>query len=149
MQGAVRFPVGRVFLVLISISLFSAVSLASSYSYDLNSDNTINWSDLTLFGQQWLDSPCVSPGWCHGTDFDQSGSIDLYDFALLAQQWNNTLTPPANLVGWWQFDQGFGTIAYDSVASKDGTLTNMTPSSAWVAGYNSMPPSVSTVSMIP
>jgi hypothetical protein len=38
------------------------------------------------------------------------------------------------LVHWWKLDEGSGTIAYDSVDGKNGTLTNMDPLTDWVTG---------------
>lgn len=38
------------------------------------------------------------------------------------------------LVHWWKLDEGSGTIAYDSVDDKNGTLTNMDPLTDWVTG---------------
>jgi len=137
MERVMNFSWVKAFFVPVLILFLSVSSLASSYGYDLNSDNSIGLPDLALFVQQWLDANCISPDWCYGSDFDQSGNVDFNDFALFAQHWGDQLTPPVNLVGWWQLDQGFGTIAYDSVADKDGTLTNMNPATAWVAGYNS------------
>lgn len=39
------------------------------------------------------------------------------------------------LIGWWPFDEGSGSIAYDAVGSADGTFESM-DSSNWVAGWN-------------
>jgi hypothetical protein len=39
-----------------------------------------------------------------------------------------------NLVGWWEFDDGLGAIAYDSIGSNNGTLNNMDDAD-WVEGY--------------
>ncbi|MHC4212365.1 MAG: LamG domain-containing protein [Planctomycetota bacterium] len=79
------------------------------------------------------------------TNFDPS-SLELYkDYywridevgpacAEVGEVWSfTTLGEPNNhLVGWWKFDEGAGTVAYDSAASNDGTLMN---GPTWAPGF--------------
>lgn len=42
------------------------------------------------------------------------------------------ITPPSNMVSWWSFNEGDGTIAYDSISTNDGTINGATWSSGKV-----------------
>jgi hypothetical protein len=60
--------------------------------------------------------------------------VQLYNYALTPAQiaWNYNRGAP---VGWWKFDEGEGTTAYDSSGNENnGTLTNMDPSTDYVSG---------------
>lgn len=154
------------------------------YKGDLNHDCQVNYSDLGLFVQRWLNEDCLYNGWCYEADLnydlrvdfldyaeiaaswrigemladlDGDRDVDFADFAILASQWleaprvpsadiapyggdgivdirdlgvlaNDWLTgvivhkEPNALVAHWKFDEGAGTIAYDSAGDNDGTI---------------------------
>ncbi|MHC4733618.1 MAG: LamG domain-containing protein [Planctomycetota bacterium] len=48
---------------------------------------------------------------------------DVWSFTTWAE-------PPSDLVGWWKFDEGEGSIAYDSAGTNDGTIHGAT----WTTG---------------
>ncbi|MBW8002449.1 MAG: hypothetical protein FVQ80_10575 [Planctomycetes bacterium] len=54
---------------------------------DLNSDCTINFLDVQLFGAQWLDSSCSGPS-C--ADFDGIAGVNLTDYSMLTKNWAKT-----------------------------------------------------------
>ncbi|MDO8424339.1 MAG: LamG domain-containing protein, partial [bacterium] len=74
------------------------------------------------------------------TGYDYSGLIDevkLYNRSLSAAEVRYHYNK-GGPVGWWKFDEGSGTAAYDSSGKNNtGTLTNMnvtTATSSWVSG---------------
>ncbi len=75
-------------LILVVIFGFSGFALA--IPGDLNGDDYVNLTDLSLFADQWLADDCISPDWCDGTDINHSGNVDFNDFAFLAQNWMTT-----------------------------------------------------------
>lgn len=86
----------------------SAITIraVSDLSGDLNGDNFVNWLDLSIFANQWLNTSGPA-------DFDSSGRVDIADFSLLASSWLNT-GPGIACVAWWKFDETGGTAAVDS-----------------------------------
>jgi subtilisin-like proprotein convertase family protein len=54
---------------------------------DLNTDGEVDFVDYVELSGHWRDQTCVSPGWCEGADFNQSGSVDLSDLAQFVEYW--------------------------------------------------------------
>jgi len=54
---------------------------------DLNTDGEVDFVDYVELSGHWRDQTCVSPGWCEGADFNQSGSVDLDDLAQFVEYW--------------------------------------------------------------
>lgn len=54
---------------------------------DLNGDGVVNFIDLKKFCEHWLETGCVPPYGCQGTDFDNNTKVDFKDFAIFAQHW--------------------------------------------------------------
>jgi len=121
------------FLSLISViavifSLSTPVSAAPSVTfeagtsagwdfYDLDGDiaknNTVDWNDLAVIAQHWLDTGCGDPNqWCAGADIDVSSDVDLSDYAIFAKDW--TLTGAENVL--------LQTI-YGTAQDANGTIT--------------------------
>ena len=74
---------------------------------DLNGDSTVNWLDLEIFADRWLD---IDAG--NLADLNSSGNVDWTDYALFANYWLDTTTPaPVSL---WQFNETSGDTASDS-----------------------------------
>jgi len=96
---------------------------------DMDRDYAVNFEDFALFAYHWLENNCEIPFWCGKSDFDLSGITDIKDVAMFLENWllNERLQP----ISHWKFDEGSGTIAYDSAGSNDGTLVN---SPTWITG---------------
>ena len=80
---------------------------------DLNHDGTVDFLDLAVFVERWLEGECnQANNFCSRTDINFDGQVDFEDFAIFADNW---LTSEWRyLVGYWKFDDGNGTVAYDS-----------------------------------
>ncbi len=109
--------------VFVCIVIFiSAGVLQAAYPGDLNTDGTVDWNDLDVIAQQWLDAGCGDPNqWCAGADIDKNTNVDLTDYALLAQDWLQTeeIVPP--IADWFK-----GSIHYHTTNSDgSGTVETM------------------------
>lgn len=60
---------------------------------DLNHDCYVDYLDLILFCDHWLDANCMSTGYCGEADHNYSFNVDLDDFALFAASWLNSTIP--------------------------------------------------------
>ena len=74
---------------------FEAGTSAGWDFYDLDGDivknNTVDWDDLGIIAQYWLDTGCGDPNqWCTGADIDGSTGVDLIDYTILAKDWTKT-----------------------------------------------------------
>jgi len=63
---------------------------------DFDSDNDVDFLDLSFFISHWLamgcdDSAGDESDWCFGTDLDKSGKVDFREFAKLASNWSTTV----------------------------------------------------------
>jgi len=56
---------------------------------DLTHGGLVDFEDLEWFLLGWLDSGCVAPGWCGGSDLNLSSTVDLADFSKFAADWLN------------------------------------------------------------
>jgi len=55
---------------------------------DIARNNTVDWNDLNVLAQNWLNEGCSSANsWCNKADIDKSASVDFDDYALLATGW--------------------------------------------------------------
>ncbi|MCK4886183.1 MAG: hypothetical protein KAS96_02280 [Planctomycetes bacterium] len=79
------------------IALFCSISLA--IDGDINNDSKVNFDDLTIIAENWLDS-CSDPSWCNGADINADNIVNMKDFALLSQNWDKD----SSLVLWYQMD---------------------------------------------
>lgn len=64
--------------------------LAAGYGLtsDISPDCHVNYADLKIMADHWLDTNCTEPGNCEGADFEPTdGIVDLFDFADFAVQW--------------------------------------------------------------
>jgi hypothetical protein len=55
-------------------------------SANVNHDSRVDFRDLALFGNDWLQQ-CSVPYWCLGLDIDKSGRVDSGDLKFIAEQW--------------------------------------------------------------
>lgn len=65
--------------------------------YDLADDNVINFLDLVEFTNHWLDTNCVEPNWCQGTDFNRDETVNAHDYSLFSQYWLQTFGLPDSI----------------------------------------------------
>jgi hypothetical protein len=61
---------------------------------DFGPDGTVNWADLKVAGQYWLETNCAAFDNCDGADLEPvgnpDGDVDFKDLAVLAQYWLET-----------------------------------------------------------
>lgn len=96
---------------------------------DLNGDGSVDYKDMTLLVDKWLDQGLLAE------DIDRNGVIGLGDFCIIAESWLHEDIEPepkpvGGLVSHWRFDEGAGETAYDSVSDKHGTIHG----AIWTAG---------------
>ena len=90
------------------IALFSSISLA--VDGDINNDSRVNFNDLSIIAENWLDS-CSSPSWCNGADINTDNIVNMEDYAMLAENWGKD----SSLALWYQMDSA------DDFSVGDGT----------------------------
>ena len=54
---------------------------------DYEPDEDVDLADVMYFADYWLNSSCISPNWCNGTDINQSGAVNLADFVYCGRHW--------------------------------------------------------------
>ena len=54
---------------------------------DLNHDCVIDFYDVCLFAQQWLNGDCEYTGFCGEADLNYSREVDFADYAAFARHW--------------------------------------------------------------
>jgi glucuronoarabinoxylan endo-1,4-beta-xylanase len=55
---------------------------------DIDGDCYVNYKDLKIITDYWLNDDCTEPGNCGGADFEPTDSnVDLADFSRFAEQW--------------------------------------------------------------
>ncbi len=64
-------------------------SLSRVYTkrYDIDRNNIVDLSDLSLLADRWQDVSCGEAYWCNEADIDRSGVVDFNDLAILADNW--------------------------------------------------------------
>jgi len=74
-------------LVIILIVVLSLPNLSIAYNFDLVRDGYIDFADIRLFADRWLDNNCF-PDNCGGADFNGQNGVDFADFAMFAANWH-------------------------------------------------------------
>jgi parallel beta-helix repeat protein len=54
---------------------------------DLNKDGIVNFRDIAICANYWVDLTCSWPQWCEGCDLDENGIVDYNDLELLCEGW--------------------------------------------------------------
>jgi unsaturated chondroitin disaccharide hydrolase len=92
---------------------------------DLDHDDTVNFADFAVFGNCWpLEQVLLA------ADLDRNGLMDTNDLNIFCCNWLNA--GEEGLVGYWRFDDGSGSIAFDSSCHDNmGILIN---SPVWTVG---------------
>jgi hypothetical protein len=91
---------------------------------DYDKNYVVDLADLGIFVSFWLNDDCGYPLWCDGTDLDLSSDVEGVDFSIFAENWGVTKSTMPSPIAYWKFDEGEGTIAYDSAGDNDGELKN-------------------------
>ena len=66
------------------------IRLHNSSIGDINPDNAVNMTDLSLLGMNWQESHCkYMNDWCHGADINRNDSVDISDLLDLIDNWLN------------------------------------------------------------
>jgi hypothetical protein len=73
---------------------------------DLNHDEKVDFEDFALLAERWAAKHVLL-----AEDLDLDGEVDTNDIYVFAENW---LWDKQGLVGYWKFDDGNGTVAYDS-----------------------------------
>jgi hypothetical protein len=73
---------------------------------DLNHDEKVDFEDFALLAECWAVKQVLL-----AEDLDLDGQVDTNDIYVFAENW---LWDKQGLVGYWKFDDGNGTVAYDS-----------------------------------
>jgi len=89
---------------------------------DFNRDYLVNGSDLAILALHWLNADCNIPYWCDKTDLDFSSTVEMVDFAVFADNWMAREDWWLQPVAHWKFDEGEGSIAFDSAGHNDGII---------------------------
>ena len=56
---------------------------------DLNCDNQVDESDLSIFASYWLDQNCDDPNCCGYADLNFDGMVNYFDFEILEHNWKD------------------------------------------------------------
>ncbi|OHB59893.1 MAG: hypothetical protein A2Y12_18930 [Planctomycetes bacterium GWF2_42_9] len=54
---------------------------------DFNNDKIVNFHDFYLFLNHWLETNCLDPYWCEGTDLDRNNLVDIQDLFAFCEFW--------------------------------------------------------------
>ena len=54
---------------------------------DISGDCYVNYKDLKIIADYWLNSDCGGLDDCYGADFEPDGDVDFFDFSTFAPQW--------------------------------------------------------------
>jgi hypothetical protein len=54
---------------------------------DISGDCYVNYKDLEIIADYWLNPECGLYGNCEGADFEPDGNVDAVDFSSFAEQW--------------------------------------------------------------
>jgi hypothetical protein len=101
---------------------------------DLTRDYYVNMNDLRVIALQWLEMDCNVPYWCGRTDLDLSGDVDGGDWPIFVDEWRTKYEWWLEPVAHWQFDEGSGSIAYDSIWTNHGKVLGATWSNGKIGG---------------
>jgi hypothetical protein len=62
-------------------------AIPPDYGPDLNHNGGVDWGDLTIFIEHWLEQECFGPFQCEEADIDKSGDVDFADYCRIADYW--------------------------------------------------------------
>jgi subtilisin family serine protease len=69
---------------------------------DINYSSEVNFDDLLLMLEHWLEEDCVFPDWCEGADINEDGTVNNIDYSILTQLFGlgDTTAPVPNPSTW-------------------------------------------------
>jgi glucuronoarabinoxylan endo-1,4-beta-xylanase len=99
--GSLMLPARSITTIHSNSTVFSNCDDVLNAGYRLTSDIYpdcyVNYKDLKIIADHWLNTNCTEPGNCGGADFEPTdGIVDLFDFSDFAMQWlwcNNPTDP--------------------------------------------------------
>jgi hypothetical protein len=66
----------------------TTIHMTRALKSDLSGDCYVNYKDLKIITDHWLNTDCTEPENCGGADFEPTdGIVDLFDFSDFALQW--------------------------------------------------------------
>jgi len=74
--------IGGIFLIRNTTPAFEPNDIA-----DFNGDGVVDFIDLKKFCEHWLETGCIPPYGCEGTDLDNDTKVNFKDYAIFAQHW--------------------------------------------------------------
>jgi len=104
---------------------------------DLDFNEQVDTNDLKIFIEHYLETDCNEPNWCGNSDINKDGTVDMYDFGFLALNWLKSAYPPSPSLKLWEFEEGTGSVAYDSFNQIPAILQN-TDNNDWVVGLKGL-----------
>jgi glucuronoarabinoxylan endo-1,4-beta-xylanase len=104
-ESSLMLPARSITTIHNSILSNCANVLAAGYGLisDIYPDCYVNYKDLKIITDHWLDTDCTEPGNCGGADFEPTdGNVDFHDFSKFAEQWLlcNNPADPACIENW-------------------------------------------------
>jgi len=126
MMRTVIFASAKYFFLSVVIAVFLA---GSAFGWgkplgDLNEDCSVNWLDIDILVNQWLEADCPVG---HCADLDGVSGIDFADLALLAKNWRKTCTDVTLVINELQADNEA------TIADPQGDYDD------WIEIYNNSP----------
>ena len=89
---------------------------------DLNKDYSVDFKDMALFALHWCDVNCCLPFWCDKTDLNFNSYVNAADLQILSNNWLTIIINLPQPISYWKFDEGQGSIAFDSIGGNDGSI---------------------------
>jgi subtilisin family serine protease len=96
----------------------AALDMVLSKRADLNDDWKVDFRDFAVLAACWKTDDVRGD---IGPIPRPDGAVDVQDLALMGEYWLTEI-PDSNLLAHWKLDETEGTIAYDSISNKNGTL---------------------------
>jgi len=87
---------------------------------DINGDLKVDMFDYAILASQWQQEPCVP-----SADIAPEGGdeiVDMNDLSFLVENWLWYVDANEALISYWEFDEGQGSIAYDSAGGNNGIV---------------------------
>jgi hypothetical protein len=87
-QSAIGFVVKAPANELILSDCDSVLATDYGLTADIHPDCYVDYEDLKIIADHWLDTNCTAPDNCGGADLaPTNGKVDFFDFARFAEQW--------------------------------------------------------------
>jgi O-glycosyl hydrolase len=65
----------------------TTIHMTRALKSDISGDCYVNYEDLEIITDYWLNTECDLYDDCEGADFEPDGDVDFYDFSKFAMQW--------------------------------------------------------------